>query len=287
MHDLTSPPMRAALAAKLSKEYDEASVAIFSEGPRTHLGASVIGEPCEALNWFQFRWIYNKVHEGRMYRLFQRGHREEPFVIEHYRKLGFVVNEIDPTTGKQYRFSGVGGHFGGGCDGRGFLPERYGYPLEVGYEIKTANKKQFEKLKKAGTVSIWKPKYARQMDVYGKAWGLQIFVFITVCKDDDHTFFEFYLCEPIQFERSMQKAERVIRTQTRPARLSDHPAFSDCKFCDLHAHCHMGKKPDVNCRSCEHASPMNGNAEWYCDLHKGTIPKDVIPLACPQWASIV
>lgn len=276
----------AEMARKLSKEYDEASVEIFRDGHRNHLGASVIGEPCEALNWFQFRWIHNSNPGGRMYRLFQRGHREEPFVFQHLRKLDFVVNELDPTLGKQWRLSGIGGHFGGSCDGRGFLPESYGYAREVGFEVKTANDNQFKKLIKAGTVKTWKPKYARQMDIYGNAWELELFVFITINKNDDEKFIEFYSIEKIEAQRSLIKAERVIRAQSRPPRLSDHPSFAGCTYCDFKNHCHHGAKADINCRSCIHAEAVP-DAQWYCNLHKSIIPRDVIVKGCSAWESII
>lgn len=286
MNDYSSAPIRAEMAKRLAKEYDEASVAIFREGFRNHLGASVIGEACEALNWFQLRWVHNPNPGGRMYRLFQRGHREEPFVIAHYRKLDFVVNELDPATGKQWRLIGHHGHFGGSCDGRGYLPPRYGYAREVGYEIKTANANQFKKLLKAGSVSIWKPRYARQMDVYGTAWGIEIFVFITVNKDDDDKFIEFYLVQNVEGHRLYQKAERILTARTRPPRLSDHPAFEGCRYCDFNNHCHKGAMPEVNCRSCKLAIPTF-EGQWHCEGYKQNIPPDVLVKGCPAWKSIL
>lgn len=286
MNDMTSGPIRAELAKRLSNEYDEASVAIFREPYRNHLGASVIGKPCEAEVWFNWRWITNPNPGGRMYRLFQRGHREEPFVIQHLRKLDFVVNEVNPETGKQWRLSALHSHFGGSCDGRGFMPARYGYAKEVGYEIKTANKNQFKKLLAAKSAAMWKPKYARQMDVYGSAWGLEMFVFITVNKDDDDTYIELYWVQPFEGERMYNKAHRVISSQVRPKRISDSPAFSECRFCDFHKHCHSGAMPDINCRSCKNAFPTF-DAKWHCGVHEATIPDEVMHVGCPSWQSIL
>jgi hypothetical protein len=282
---MSSPHVRAALANRMLKEYDEASIAIFREGHRNHLGASVIGEPCEARNWFAWRWIHNANPGGRMYRLFQRGHREEPFVFMHLRQAGHTINELDPTTGKQWRLSALHGHFGGSCDGRGFLPARYEYEYEVGYEVKTANLKQFRKCKADG-VAKWKPKYARQMDVYGRAWGLRYFVFTVVCKDDDETYFEIYECNYNDADRAHEKAERVITARTRPARISDHPSFSECRYCDFHNHCHKGAMPEVNCRSCKFAVP-SFDGKWFCEGYNAIIPDDVITVGCNAWKSIL
>jgi hypothetical protein len=286
MNDLSSPEIRAVLANRMMKEYDEASVVIFREGHRNHLGASVIGEPCEAAVWFGWRWIVNTNPGGRMYRLFQRGHREEPFVIQHYRTLGYIVNEVDPASGKQYRLSALHGHFGGSCDGRGYLPARFEYEREVGYEVKTANDKQFKKLIAAKSASKWKPKYARQMDVYGSAWGLEYFVFIVVNKNDDSVYIEIYACQPLEAQLAYNKAERVISSQTRPHRISETPAFQDCRYCDFINHCHKGAMPEVNCRSCKNAIPTF-DSRWHCNAYGQTIPDDVIRVGCSGWKSII
>lgn len=285
MNDMSSQPIRAALANRMMQEYDEASVAIFHEGPRNHLGASTIGEPCEAKLWFAWRWIYNHNHGGRMYRLFQRGHREEPFVFQHLRKLGYTVNELDPSSGKQWRLSMLHGHYGGSCDGLGFMPERFEYAAQVGFEVKTANDKQFKVVRAKG-VAIWKPKYASQMDTYGRAWGLDYFVFIVVNKNDDDVYIEIYKCQPVEADRGLLKAERIITSRVRPARISDHPSFAECRYCDFHRHCHKGAMPEKNCRSCLHAIPSH-DAKWYCERYCDTIPNDVIRVGCNTWEAIV
>lgn len=277
--------VRAALAKRLSSEYDDASITLFREGFRKHLGASVIGEPCEAVNWFQFRWIHNPNPGGRMFRLYQRGHREEPFVFSHLRTIGFTINELDPTTGKQWRLSALHGHFGGSCDGRGYLPPRYEYDAEVGYEVKTANDKQFKICKRDG-VAKWRPKYARQMDVYGRAWGIDIFVFVVVNKNDDDTHIEFYRCNPLDADLAIIKAERVITSQVRPPRISEHPSFAECRYCDFHKHCHSGAMPSKNCRSCVNAVP-HFEGTWSCSLVRQTIPDTVMVVGCNQWKSII
>jgi len=47
-----------------------------------------------------------------------------------------------------------------------------------------------------------------------------------------------------------------------------------CKFCDYNQICHMEKPPEVNCRTCAHASPeRGGNGLWSCAKGKsfGTV----------------
>ena len=39
------------------------------DGFREHLGASLIGKPCERALWYDFRWVTVSRHEGRILRL--------------------------------------------------------------------------------------------------------------------------------------------------------------------------------------------------------------------------
>jgi hypothetical protein len=63
------------------------------KGPRPHLGASVVGKPCERQLVYSFRHAMRKQTEGRMLRLFNRGHREEPSICASLRAIGVEVRE--------------------------------------------------------------------------------------------------------------------------------------------------------------------------------------------------
>src|SRR5574337_815622 len=106
---ITSPTVAAIFAGYEKREA--------AEPRRGHLGASVIGKPCERQLWYAFRWAYQEQFEGRMLRLFQRGHREEDWFAADLRSTGAQVHSVDPRTGQQFRFSAVGGHVGGSMDG--------------------------------------------------------------------------------------------------------------------------------------------------------------------------
>lgn len=58
---------------------------------RTHLGASVLGRKCLRQIWYGWRWMHITQHQGRLLRLFNRGHREEPAFVALLRRRGFVV----------------------------------------------------------------------------------------------------------------------------------------------------------------------------------------------------
>ena len=108
---------------------------------RTHLGASTIGRVCARDVWYSWRWYTIVNHSGRIKRLFQRGHREEPIIIESLDYAGITVVNVDPATNKQYRFIGYKGHEGGSGDGFAWnVPD-----VPVGhwalFEAKTHNEK--------------------------------------------------------------------------------------------------------------------------------------------------
>lgn len=67
----------------------------FSDEPRTHLGASLIGHECSRYLWYVFRWCVNEEFSGRMYRLFERGHLEEMRFVKWLEGIGCKVETDD------------------------------------------------------------------------------------------------------------------------------------------------------------------------------------------------
>lgn len=61
---------------------------------RDHLGGSMIGEKCERKLVYSFRWAKLPGHNGRMLRLFNRGHREEERFVGYLRRIGANVREF-------------------------------------------------------------------------------------------------------------------------------------------------------------------------------------------------
>ncbi len=117
------------------------------EKPRPYLGGSQIGESCERRLWYSFRWVFPEEFEGRILRLFETGHREEARVIAELRAIGCEVLTEDPKTGKQYRYSHLGGHFSGGLDGviKGLPDAPKTWHLG---EIKTHNARSYKDLER-------------------------------------------------------------------------------------------------------------------------------------------
>ena len=85
---------------------------------RSHLGASLIGAECERQTWYSFRWVRLNKFNGKMLRLFNRGHLEEGRLIALLLMIGVEVYQQDENE-NQFRVTDCNGHFGGSSDGIG------------------------------------------------------------------------------------------------------------------------------------------------------------------------
>lgn len=231
-------------------------------GNRPHLGASLIGHACERYLWMTFRWVDSKKFDGRMLRLFKAGNDFEPRIVAELRRIGVEVHDVDPT-GKQWRVSSIGGHFGGSMDGaaRGFAEAPKTWAV---VEFKTHNAKSFAGLVKEG-VQKSKPQHYAQMTIYMGETGMDRAMYIAENKDTSELYCEWIHFDAVEFAKLKARAERVIRAAEPPLKISEDPSWYVCKMCDFHEHCHGTAAPQVNCRTCAHSTPeMDGDGRWSC-----------------------
>lgn len=241
--------------------------------PRPHLGASVIGRPCERELWFSFRWSFTAEHSGRMLRLFERGRREEQFFVDDLRAIGVTVHQFDPSTGRQFTFSVVGGHVGGSMDacvlGVPEAPTRWHVA-----EFKTHGAKSFATLVAQG-VEKAKPEHWAQMQLYMRWTGMERALYLAVNKDTDELHGERVRFDPVAAARLEAKAERIVRAKEPPEGVSADPSWYECKLCPAATLCHGRDRVRalVNCRTCLHATPeLDGdNGRWSCALRNRDI----------------
>lgn len=268
--------------------------ALADDGLRPHLGASILGRECERALWYAFRWAKPAAHEPRLLRLFLRGQREEVAFIVYMRNAGITVVSEDATTGKQFTFSAVGGHVGGSMDAacQG-LPESSAWHV---VEMKTHSKKSFDDLIKKG-VEQAKPEHYAQMQLYMGWTGMTRALYMAVCKDDDRLHLERIDANSAMFERLMHKAARIVQAVEPPERISDDPAWYQCKWCDYADICHGTAVPIPTCRTCCHATPeLDGDARWHCVRHKTDLSPAAqkegcqahlfIPALMKNWATV-
>ena len=232
-------------------------------GHRPHLGASLIGNPCERHLWYVFRHAISKKFSGRMLRLFDTGKREEARIIEDLRNIGCEVFADDGSS--QYRVKSIGGHFAGSMDavlhGYHEAPTQY-----LVCEMKTHNGKSFKELTEK-RVEKAKPLHYAQMQVYMGLSGMNRALYFAVNKDTDDIYTEYLHFDPQEFERLHARAVRIISASEPPLRISEDPSWFQCKFCDSRPVCHGTKSPEVNCRTCAHSTPDIQDSGWMCAKH--------------------
>lgn len=231
------------------------------EPHRHHMGASLIGGECARAIWYGFNWATRPHFEGRLVRLFNRGHLEEARFIAMLLMIGCQVFQQD-ENGKQFRISHAGGHFGGSCDGVVIglpdLPEG----TAALTEFKTHNEKSFNGLKVQG-VKEAKFEHYVQMNIYMRKMGLAVALYLAVNKNTDELYGELVPLDTETADQYLVRAERLVGMTTAPKRLSESPGFFKCRFCDHRPLCHLKHKPDFNCRTCAHSATGEAG-EWVC-----------------------
>lgn len=228
---------------------------------RSHLGASVLGHECGREIWYGFHWATVPHFDGRILRLFNRGHLEEGRFIAMLLAIGVQVWQQD-ANGKQFRISDVGGHFGGSGDGvaQG-IPD---LPADVPtlLEFKTHNDNSFKELVAKG-VRAAKFEHYVQMQTYMRKMGLTVALYMGVNKNNDELWAELVYLEPAFADQFIDRARVIILAKEPPTKIGKTAGWFGCKFCDHKAVCHLGGAPARNCRTCRH-SVAKEDGNWYC-----------------------
>ena len=245
------------------------------ETMRGYLGISWLGNPCDRALWYGFRWATAPQFEGRMYRLFNRGHREEEIVVQELRGVGLTVMEIDPDTGQQFAVVECEGHMRGHADG-----VVHGKGLDAVLEIKTHNDRSFKEVLKRG-VKATKPAHYVQMMVYARLLGLEQSLYYAVNKNTDDVYSEAFEVDTLFADAQVARGAAVIASDRPLAGISDTPTFHACKWCDHRKVCHEKHAPQPTCRTCKHARPDPGG-EWHCGHWGNAIPKEYQFKGCAE-----
>lgn len=248
------------------------------DGFRDHLGASLIGKSCARALWYDFRWVTPARHSGRILRLFETGQLEEARLVRDLRATGATVLDVDPESGRQFRVEAHGGHFGGSLDGVavGLIEAPKTWHV---VEFKTHSAKSFTDLVVKGVVAA-KPQHAAQMQIYMHLTGITRALYVAVCKDTDALHIERIEADTAMAERLLEKAGRIIFAQHPPERISQDPAWFECRFCDHYAVCHGGGAAAHTCRSCLHVTPVEGG--WHCARHDRMLTPEDQRFGCLQ-----
>lgn len=231
-----------------------------AEPPRPHLGASVLGHPCDRWIWLSFRWAVQPKFPGRILRLFRRGQNEEATIISDLRSIGIDVR------GTQNRVD-FGCHVSGSLDG---IAE-HGVPEAPKkrhvLEFKTHSLKSFNELVRDG-VEKSKPMHFVQMQLYMHGMEIDRALYVAVCKDDDRIHTERVRYNKEVAEIFVARGHRLALEERMPPPISTDPSWYQCKFCDAHEFCHSTRLTQhANCRTCAHSTPKP-DSTWRCERHQ-------------------
>lgn len=248
-----------------------------TDGHRSHLGASGLGQECARAIWYNFRWATKSNFSGRLMRLFNRGHLEEARFIAMLLAIGCQVYQQD-ANGEQFRISFAEGHAGGSGDGVVIglpdLPD--GTPALA--EFKTHSEKSFKELEAKGMRTAKFQHYV-QMQLYMRKMGLAVGFYLAVNKNNDALYGEIVHLDTAVADQFIDRGTQLVWMQDPPVKLNESPGFFMCKWCDHRPVCHLKAKADVNCRTCAHSKPVAGKA-WECTLYQMNIDKETQLKGC-------
>lgn len=191
------------------------------------LSASVLGDQCQRRLWYKLHGAPPEPFDGRMRRLFDRGHREEERFVMALRGIGCDV------WGEQQRLYDCGEYIGS-IDGMVLgLPEA---PKTTHLlEMKTANDKNFKAIVKDGHPPF---KHIVQMQVYMHLLQVTRALYLVINKNDDQIW-QARLDYNKEFAKAqLAKRDRLMMLKAPPERIDDRPEYYICKVCYLRDECH-------------------------------------------------
>jgi hypothetical protein len=152
-------------------------------------------------------------------------------------------------------------------------------------EFKTHNAKSFTKLKKEG-VEKAKPQHYAQMQTYMGLTKMTRALYLAKNKDDDSLYSERVRFDKLYFELLMERAQRVIFSNSLPSRISEREDYYECGWCAAHQLCWGCPGPAlpiaaINCRQCCHSTPeIDGVARWSCSKRQRSLSEEDQVKAC-------
>jgi CRISPR/Cas system-associated exonuclease Cas4 (RecB family) len=242
---------------------------------RGHMGASIIGHPCDRWLWLSFRWAVIEKFPGKILRIFQQGHHEEQVAINDLRSIGV---EVRAPKGRQSRVE-FGCHVSGSLDGiiEHGLPEAP--KTKHVLEVKSHKEDSFKRLRKEG-VEKSNPKHYAQMQAYMHGKGIKRALYYAINKNNRDIYRERIEYNKVIAEKIVERAKRITMSERMPEPVSSDPTWWECKFCPAHEFCYQTNlTKEVNCRTCAHSTPTEAST-WRCEKYEQDVPEDFQQKGC-------
>lgn len=209
---------------------------------RRYLGASRLGVSCERALQYEYAQApvdHGRDIQGRILRIFERGHVNETSMVTWLRGAGFDLR-THHSNGEQFGFSDAGGRLQGHIDGVMVGgPEGFAYPAL--WENKCLGSKAWRELDKNG-LAVAKPVYAAQVAVYQAYLELHEHpaIFTAVNADSMELYTELVPFDAALAQRMSDRAVKVITAteaqELLPRGFAEQTHF-ECRMCAWQDRC--------------------------------------------------
>ncbi len=220
--------------------------------PRTYLGGSRLGQPCERALQFEFAGApkdEGSDFDGQTLRIFVIGHALEDLAIRWLRGAGFdlYTRKGNRPEGEQFGFLIAGGRVRGHVDGIiAAAPDQLGLAVPALWECKTMNARNWRETVAKGVV-IAKPVYAAQIALYqaymeGSVPGIcsNPALFTAINKDTAELHHELVAFDAGLAQRMSDRAVRILQATDAGEllpRIATTRDFHECRMCPWGQRC--------------------------------------------------
>jgi len=251
---------RPTCAERINAVIDEAIAAERAAvAPRTYLGGSRLGHPCERALQFEFTGApkdEGREFSGQTLRIFEIGHALEDLAIGWLRGAGFdlFTRKGNRPDGEQlagadfqFGFSVAGGRIRGHVDGIiAAAPQQLGIGVPALGECKTMNARNWRETVAKGVV-VAKPVYAAQIALYQAYMEPQVpgisdnpALFTAINKDTAELHHELVPFDAGLAQRMSDRAVRILQASDAGdllPRIATSRDFHECRMCPWSDRC--------------------------------------------------
>lgn len=239
-------------ASRCDEAYDKKKA---REKTRAYIGASGIGNECEAAIHFALRGYTDTPPDARLQRVFRDGHRIEDDVVRDMKMAGINVMEVDHLSKRQWEFIGFDGHAIGHADGI----------AEIGsetwlIEIKSMNDSKFKDFVRNGVKSSHRNYYAQVQFMMGLS-KITKCLLVAYNKNNSEYGEEEIEYDELYFSFLSQRVENVLSGKVH--KISQDETDWRCRGCFKRGVCWGQIDVPKKIRTCANAMPSE-NGEFKC-----------------------